>query len=105
MRIIDKNTDFYDYLQFVYMDYSTTFDRTNSYLLTKEEVCNKLYFSKNWNCGGSYFLLQVCNTFWLFSFNVTKTGQNGEARDYKVSLMATWKNYNKSRAFVYHNVD
>ena len=41
MRIIDNKHDFYDYLQ----DPTDTvvFDRRNSFLLTKEIMCDKLY--------------------------------------------------------------
>ena len=39
MRIIDKNTDFYDYYQNIYPDDSLIFDRTDSFLLSKEDLC------------------------------------------------------------------
>ena len=46
MRIIDKNTDFYDYWQNVYKDDTFTFDRRDSFLLTKEILCSNLYTDK-----------------------------------------------------------
>ena len=42
MRIIDKNTDFYDFYQDVYRDDTFTFDRRDSYILSKEMICNKI---------------------------------------------------------------
>ena len=42
MRIIDKNTDFYDFYQGIYRDDTITFDRTESFLLTKELMCEDL---------------------------------------------------------------
>ena len=42
MRIIDKNTDFYDFLQNMYPDNSLTFDRTDSFVLTKDILCKHL---------------------------------------------------------------
>ena len=49
MRIIDKNTDFYDYLQNVYRDDSVTYDRTDSFILTKEMLCHHLQVIRRWN--------------------------------------------------------
>lgn len=99
MRIIDKNTDFYDYLQNVYRDATLTFDRTDSFLLTKKEMCDYLNMGIHVNklC---FCLLQVCNTFWLFLIEVTKTvsESNDMPTDYEVELLSTWKNYSKQRA-------
>ena len=39
MRIIDKNKDFYDYLQGIYPDRLLVFDRTGSFVLTKQALC------------------------------------------------------------------
>lgn len=101
MRIIDKNTDFYDYLQGVYRDFSITFDRTDSYVLTKKIVCDRFYYREDWWKGdGFYFLLQVCNTFWLFSFDITKKDLYGRPKDYEAALVTTWKNYNKNRVLI-----
>lgn len=101
MRILDKNTDFYDYLQGIYRDSSITFDRTDSYVLTKEIVCDRFRYRKDWwNGNGFYFLLQVCNTFWLFSFNITKKDLYGSPKDYETAFAATWKDYNKNRVLI-----
>lgn len=60
LRIIDKNTDFYDYIQGIYRDDTVVFDRTDSFILSKDMVCSKLHRAPE------FLLLQVCNTFWLF---------------------------------------
>ena len=79
MRIIDKNNDFYDYLQNVYRDGSITFDRTDSFVLTKDDICRRLTYvdsnyRKNISVGDANFvLLQVCNTFWLLLTSVGLT--------------------------------
>ena len=104
MRIIDKNTDFYDYLQNVYQDNSVTFDRTDSYILTKEIMCEYMYGSRyhKWYRDENepeFVLLQVCNTFWLFLVEITQ--YNDEyPKDYRMELLSTWKNYNKKRSLI-----
>ena len=117
MRIIDKNTDFYDYLQNVYRDSSITFDRTDSFVLTKEIICDymgKLYHPR-YNIRRKtietsvldkrfFVLLQVCNTFWLFSVTITKAEDYYYEKDkpvnYEAELLATWKNYNRQRNLI-----
>ena len=96
MRIIDKNTDFYDYWQGVYRDDSITFDRTDSFVLTKELMCERLY-PRHYRNGFSYFvLLQVCNRFWLFFLKVTR--EIGDMpKDYTIELVKSWENYMKPR--------
>ena len=49
MRIIDKNTDFYDFYQNLYPDKTFTFDRRDSYLLTKDIMCDHLFVDKYWS--------------------------------------------------------
>lgn len=103
MRIIDKNNDFYDYLQNIYPDRSVTFDRTDSYLLTKEIMCENLSYSRR--RYGEYeqqmfLLLQICNTFWLFLVEITKETEYNRPTDYTIELITTWKNYNKQRSVI-----
>lgn len=102
MRIIDKNTDFYDYLQNVYPDSSTTFDRTDSFVVTKSIMCENLY-SYRWERTKNkhrFVLLQVCNTFWLFLLEITAFDEYERASNYKIELLKTWKNYNKPRRLI-----
>lgn len=98
MRILDKNTDFYDYLQNVYIDKSVTFDRTDSYLLTKDMLCRKLSDRED---EPDFVLLQVCNTFWLFYLEVTEREYGwGRAKKYSVHLLYHWRNYAKKRELI-----
>ena len=107
MRIIDKNTDFYDFYQGIYRDDTITFDRTDSFLLTKELMCKYLLNQPMWffedKFRYSFILLQVCNAFWLFLFEITEWKEsNGfkSVSDYTVELITKWKNYNKSRILI-----
>ena len=105
MRIIDKNTDFYDYYQNIYKDNTFTFDRRDSFILTKEMVCDNLYSSPSWSWRAkkyiynnqAYALLQVCNTFWLLSIEITKRDKSNNVKDYNMKVLAKWKNFNKPR--------
>ena len=99
MRIIDKNYDFYDYLQGIYPDRTVTFDRTNSFILSKNAILSGLDVMFFRNCVGhiSYLLLQVCNRFWLFEVTTTKTNEYDRAVDCDIALMTTWTNYTANR--------
>lgn len=98
MRIIDKNSDFYDYFQNIYYDNSLTFDRTSSFLLTKEMMCDNLWITTEKDKG--YLLLQICNTFWLFLLEVTERNTYNRPTNYTIKLLTTWKNYNKERKLI-----
>lgn len=105
MRIIDKNTDFYDYWQNIYPDSSITFDRTDSFLLTKDIMCEHLHVARARSRFikdelSNFVLLQICNTFWLFLAEVTKVTDYDRPLDYTIELLASWKNYNKSRSMI-----
>lgn len=99
MRIIDKNTDFYDYLQNIYIDKTITFDRTDSYLLTKEIMCDNMKYMSD--PGDIVFLLmQVCNKFWLFRITVTEVINWRTPKKYKIELISSWDNYDKKRELI-----
>ena len=109
MRIVDKNTDFYDYLQDVYRDDTLTFDRTDSFLLTKEMFCEYLRRFDNFNNrfykrttlhDYNFALLQICNTFWLFLIETTKVTKNGDPSEYTIELLKSWKNYSRNRELI-----
>ena len=93
MRIIDKNYDFYDYLQ-SYSD-SIVFDRRNSFLLTKERICDRLH----WGTEKNLLLLQCGVTFWLLLLTVIKATEDGFAKplDYELALLDSWKDYDRPR--------
>jgi hypothetical protein len=104
MRILDKNTDFYDYLQNVYLDSTLTFDRTDSFLLTKELMCNHLYVRRTYSPRRdkdrkhhNFVLLQICNTFWLFFVEITAINEYDRPVDYEIELVTSWREYNKPR--------
>lgn len=100
MRIIDKNHDFYDYLQ----DSTDTlvFDRKNSYPLTKDTIKTCLNFSdfKGETSDYRFVLLQCGGTFWLLLFTVTKnkTKYTYHIENYDIEVLASWKNYEKPNA-------
>lgn len=101
MRIIDKNTDYYDYLQNVYRDNSITFDRTDSFVLTKDIMCEHL--SRGLLKQIQFALLQICNNFWLFLIEVTDfdvIGGYEKPINYTIELLASWKNYDKPRTLI-----
>lgn len=99
MRIIDKNQDFYDYLQ----DSTDTlvFDRRNSFILTKEIFCSQVRNIGRYRDNGIKFVLLQCgNTFWLFLVTMTDYDNFGEANNYKIELLTSWKNYSKKRELI-----
>ena len=111
MRILDKNKDFYDYLQYMYVDDTVTFDRTDSFIITKEDMCNHLWVHKHMDVGNCQFvLLQVCHTFWLFYVEITKIEKHESwytrfsITDYDVSLVKCWKNYDLPRKLIRLNL-
>lgn len=97
LRIIDKNTDFYDYIQGIYRDDTVVFDRTDSFILSKDMVCSKLHRAPE------FLLLQVCNTFWLFFVEVTKRNDYGFTSDYAIDYLGGWKNYTAKRELIKMN--
>ena len=104
MRIIDGNKDYYDFWQNIWRDNTVTFDRRNSYDLSKEEFAGAFTDeSYKWSDyilrmrpnrdRHKFVLLQVCNTFWLFDLLITKTGEEGICLDYELNLRETWLDY------------
>lgn len=97
MRIIDKNKDFYDYLQGIYPDWLLIFDRTDSFVLTKQALCECIpEYARRPGC---FVLLQVCNMFWLYYARQVqkKDVLTLKQPEYNFELVASWKNYNKQR--------
>lgn len=99
MRIIDKNNDFYDYLQNIYIDKTITFDRTDSYLLTKEIMCDNMKYV-NEPRDIVFLLMQVCNKFWLFRITVTEVTEWNTPKKYQIELISSWDNYDKKRELI-----
>lgn len=99
MRIIDKNKDFYDYLQD--QTDNIVFDRRDSFLLTKELFCEKLrtscYYNRSHSC---LVLLQVCHSFWLFLIDIMKFDEYDKPLEYKVEFIYNWKDYQTQRVLI-----
>ncbi len=99
MRIIDKNQDFYDYLQSP--TDSIVFDRRGSFLLTKQMVCKEAGSMLAHKCDEDFrFLLLQCGaTFWLFLLTITKTDGHAicSVLDYDLELLISWKDYSAER--------
>lgn len=104
MKIIDKNVDFYDYCQNVYKDDYFTFDRNDSFELTKDILKKDFLYFLPTN-GIYYMLLQVCNSFWLFKIDIERVSKYGKydlntVKSYSLEFVCSWKNYNKERALI-----
>lgn len=102
MRIIDKNTDYYDYLQ--NSEDTIVFDRRGSYLLTKAQLCDVLipgyyiiYTRDKNKYRYKYVVLQCGATFWLILLYDVQYNNYGRPTEYKMELLSTWKDYSKSR--------
>lgn len=96
MRIIDKITDYYDYLQD--STDKLVFDRRGSFMLTREIFCDKICFTRHYRESKYRFVLLQCGpTFWLLLVTITKRDNEHRPTDYTMELLATWKNYDKKR--------
>lgn len=100
MRIIDGNKDYYDFYQNIYRDDTFTFDRRDSFVLTKDEICSHIWIKDHYAYWSkldknNYLLLQICHSFWLFKIEVLKTNEYDRCMDYKLELLHTWENYSK----------
>lgn len=105
MVIIDSNKDYYDYLQNIWRDKTVTFDRRNSYNLSKKEFANSFFdessrfprWTKKMRDNDSkhkHVLLQICNNFWLFDLFITKTDAGYSiCTDYDLHLNCSWRDY------------
>ena len=98
MRIIDKISDFYDYLQ--YREDDLVFDRRGSYILQKEHILISVDKALNaWHGDPDvFFLLQCGATYWLLlvrGLNVEGERRDKHAKDYTIRVVDTWKNYNR----------
>ena len=99
MKIIDKNKDYYDYLQ--QYDDTLVYDRRGSYPLTKFDVIDKLW-GKLWEREATfqdkYMLLQIGCSFYLILVKCTeKEMYEGitKVKDYSLELEDKWKDYGK----------
>lgn len=103
MKIIDKNYDYYDYLQTP--DDKIVFDRRNSFILTKDKVLDNIgYVRYNRDSKYRFALLQCGATYWLFLLTITDYEKDAwgynRIGDYSLEFLTSWKNYNKSRKII-----
>lgn len=86
MRIIDKNHDFYDYLQ----DPTDTivFDRRGSFILTKKYICEHMVYPGYHNKSKYRFILLQCGAaFWLILATITERTEYGAPSNYDLELL------------------
>ena len=100
MRIIDKNRDFYDYLQSP-CDNRIVFDRRGSFPLTKQSICHAFDWEKS---PHRFLLLQCGGSFWLFYAEITERDSFGIPKDYDLELLSSWKDYRKENRLLDINV-
>ena len=102
MRIIDKQNDYYDYLQ----DNEDTlvFDRRGSRALSKEEIMDTInrVLDSYYHVPHVFLLLQCGASYWLFFVEGTdikkRTGFCGPAEtvsNYNIWILSKWKEYNQ----------
>ena len=99
MRIIDKQHDFYDYLQ----DPTDriVFDRRGSFLLTKKLFCDGIKYLRYYNDSRYRFVHLQCGVaHWLFLITVITKGVYGDPVDYTMELLINWKNYDGSNELI-----
>ena len=100
MRIIDRQTDYYDYLQDNGDD--LVFDRRGSRSLTKEEIRQtiSIMLESYIHVPHIFLILQCGATYWLLSvegsISVNRDGYGKKIEDYDIELLSTWKDYNHS---------
>ena len=96
MRIIDKNHDFYDYLQ--NPTDTLVFDRRGSFVLDKKAVCDEMrFFNTRFDDDEHRFIeLQCGATFWVFLATLKFDSVYAyQPSDYVLELLASWKDYDK----------
>lgn len=95
MQILDKNKDFYDFYQNIYIDKTYTFDRRKSVYFHKEEW-NDIFFNSERNY--IYYVLQVGYSRYLYKITYIDVSKAtvlipSHLDNYKVELIKYWKNY------------
>lgn len=92
MRIIDKQHDFYDYMQDP--TDKIVFDRRGSFLLTRDDFCKGIKFQRYHNDSQYRFVLLQCGVaYWLFLVIIKSKDKYGSPIDYDLKLLEYWKNY------------
>ena len=100
MRIIDKNTDFYDYVFPLDKDSHLIFER-HSFELKRSQIIRDLSFiGRPYGKDYYFILLHVGSTYWLFTFNVTKRPSNYNIEDGEINLLNCWLDYNSAPCLI-----
>lgn len=107
MRIIDKNKDFYDYMQGILVDNKFTFDRRGSIPLSKAEFAELFRYKYRESVfydyddelhHPKYIMLQAGNYFWLFTLQETvQDPRTRDCLDFDLQFITSWKNYDAPR--------
>lgn len=110
MRILDKNTDFYDYVQDIYPDDTFTFDRRSSYVMARYDMCRLFDGQHAYKIRKSkkpedtkyynYLLMQVGCMYWLFLAELTEVSTYGNVNSYLLRLIGKWSDYNKPKKII-----
>ena len=95
MQILDKNKDFYDFYQNIYIDKTYTFDRRKSVYFHKEDW-NEIFYNNERNY--IYYILQVGYSRYLYKITYIDVSKAtvfvpSHLDNYKVELVKYWKNY------------
>ena len=95
MQILDKNKDFYDFYQNIYIDKTYTFDRRKSVYFHKEDW-NEIFYNNERNY--IYYVLQVGYSRYLYKITYIDVSKAtvfvpSHLDNYKVELVKYWKNY------------
>ena len=104
MKIIGKNPDFYDYVSYMYNDETLTFDRTDSYMYTKDNLKELLKPIEHWGKikidkdyrDYNFLLLTIGATKWLIRVEILETIQDHgftKVKDFKMDVLRSWKDY------------
>lgn len=103
MKIIDKNNDFYDYMQDP-TDNRLIFDRRGSFLLTKEFLCKCMRYEYRNSKDLYHTVLLHCGAqLWLFLVTYSEETDpiyNNRPKDCTIKLLTTWKNYDMPSALL-----
>ena len=95
MQILDKNKDFYDFYQNIYIDKTYTFDRRKSVYFHKEDW-NEIFYNNERNY--IYYVLQIGYSRYLYKITYIDVSKAtvlvpSHLDNYKVELVKYWKNY------------
>lgn len=116
MRIIDKNHDFYDYLQDP-TDNTLIFDRRGSFLLDKKRICEAMYrinymrYGRHKDCKHHIIFVSCGAVTWAFLATVTKfdnsyfNSKDEKPEDFTLEFLESWRDYDRENVLINVKVD